>query len=48
MPEFGTSGLRGLSVDLTDALCATYAAAFVALHGHNGTLLIGWSYLGVG
>ena len=41
MPEFGTSGLRGLSVDLTDALCATYAAAFVDLHDHNGTLLIG-------
>lgn len=41
MPEFGTSGLRGLAVDLTDDLCATYAAAFVALHGADGRLMIG-------
>ncbi len=41
MPEFGTSGLRGLAVDLTDALCATYAAAFVSLHTHNGRLFVG-------
>jgi phosphomannomutase len=40
-PEFGSSGLRGLSSDLTDDLCATYAAAFVALHGGGGTLMIG-------
>ncbi len=41
MPEFGTSGLRGLSVELTDELCASYAAAFVAAHGGGGTLMIG-------
>lgn len=41
MAQFGTSGLRGLSADLTDELCATYAAAFVSLHAHNGRLLIG-------
>lgn len=41
MPEFGTSGLRGLATDLTDALCATYAAAFVSLHDHNGRLFVG-------
>lgn len=28
--KFGTSGLRGLVVDMNDALCARYAAAFVA------------------
>lgn len=41
MAEFGTSGLRGLASDLTDELCATYAAAFVSQHAHNGTLMIG-------
>lgn len=41
MPEFGTSGLRGLASDLTDELCATYAAAFVSSHGHNGRLFLG-------
>ena len=40
-PKFGTSGLRGLSVELTDDLCATYAAAFASLHAHNGTIYIG-------
>lgn len=41
MPEFGTSGLRGLAVDLTDELVARYAAAFVSLHDHNGTVFVG-------
>lgn len=41
MAEFGTSGLRGLATDLTDELCATYAAAFVALHAHNGRIFVG-------
>ena len=41
MPEFGTSGLRGLADDLTDTLCATYAAAFVSQHAHTGRLFIG-------
>ena len=41
MPEFGTSGLRGLAVELTDELCATYAAAFVAQHGGGGAVFVG-------
>lgn len=41
MPQFGTSGLRGLSTDLTDVLCASYAAAFVSQHKHNGRLFVG-------
>ncbi len=40
-PKFGTSGLRGLASELTDDLCATYAAAFAALHEHNGTMFVG-------
>lgn len=41
MPEFGTSGLRGLNVDLTDELCATYAAAFTAQHADGGVVYVG-------
>lgn len=41
MAEFGTSGLRGLATDLTDEICATYAAAFVAQHGGGRPLMIG-------
>jgi phosphomannomutase len=41
MADFGTSGLRGLATDLTDDLCATYAAAFCATHAHNGRLFVG-------
>lgn len=41
MPEFGTSGLRGLAVDLSDDLCARYAAAFCALHENDGRLFVG-------
>ncbi|NNE88411.1 MAG: phosphomannomutase [Silicimonas sp.] len=41
MPEFGTSGLRGLAVELTDDLVGRYAAAFVALHGTGGPIFIG-------
>ena len=40
-PRFGTSGLRGVEVALTDALVARYAAVFVSLFPHDGTLLIG-------
>lgn len=40
-PKFGTSGLRGLAVELTDELCATYAAAFVSQHQHDGRLFVG-------
>ncbi len=41
MPAFGTSGLRGLAVELTDDLCARYTLAFVGLHPNDGTVLIG-------
>ncbi|NNE80080.1 MAG: phosphomannomutase [Silicimonas sp.] len=40
-PKFGTSGLRGLAVELTDDLCATYAAAFASQHANNGSLYVG-------
>ena len=40
-PKFGTSGLRGLAVELTDDLCARYAAAFCGLRANNGTLYVG-------
>lgn len=41
MPEFGTSGLRGLAAELTDDICATYAAAFSALHADGGPVFVG-------
>lgn len=41
MPEFGTSGLRGLAVELTDDLVGRYAAAFVAQHGAGAPLYVG-------
>ncbi|MEO1578903.1 MAG: phosphomannomutase [Pseudomonadota bacterium] len=40
-PKFGTSGLRGLVVDLTDTLCADYAQAFLQGVETDGTVLIG-------
>ncbi len=40
-PKFGTSGLRGLSSELTNDLCAGYAAAFASLHDNDGTMFIG-------
>jgi phosphomannomutase len=40
-PKFGTSGLRGLVVELTDALCARYAQAFLAVCGSGDAVLIG-------
>ena len=40
-PKFGTSGLRGLVSELTDPLCAGYAAAFLADAETDGTVLIG-------
>lgn len=40
--KFGTSGLRGLVEDMTDAVCADYAAAFVrSLGDPPGRILIG-------
>ena len=40
-PKFGTSGLRGLVSELTDALCADYTRAFLGLDGVGRDLLIG-------
>ena len=39
-PKFGTSGLRGLVVDLTDALVADHVRAFLATCPHNGRLCV--------
>ena len=41
MPEFGTSGLRGLADDLTDDLCAAYARAFAEIFPNDGRLFLG-------
>lgn len=41
-PKFGTSGLRGLVTELTDALVADYVRAFLAVCPHGGTLWVGW------
>lgn len=40
-PKFGTSGLRGLVSDLTDALVADYTRAFLAACPHGGALWLG-------
>ncbi|MEO1640113.1 MAG: phosphomannomutase [Pseudomonadota bacterium] len=40
-PKFGTSGLRGLVTDLSDALVARYAAGFADYLQHRGRVLIG-------
>ncbi len=40
-PQFGTSGLRGLSEALTDQLIAQYVSVFTSLFSHKGTMLIG-------
>lgn len=40
-PKFGTSGLRGLVSELTDALCADHTRAFLGLDGVGRDLLIG-------
>ncbi|MGI9394446.1 MAG: phosphomannomutase [Boseongicola sp.] len=41
IPQFGTSGLRGLDQALTDQLVAEYTSVFASLFPHDGTLLIG-------
>ncbi|SFR08804.1 phosphomannomutase [Poseidonocella sedimentorum] len=41
MPEFGTSGLRGLAVEMTDALCEGYTTAFLSGTAHDGSVMIG-------
>ena len=41
MPKFGTSGLRGLAVELTDAVVADYTTAFLSTLHNNGPLLVG-------
>ena len=40
-PKFGTSGLRGLVTELTDAVCAGHALAFLEGARTDGTVLIG-------
>lgn len=40
-PRFGTSGLRGLVSELTDALVADYTRAFLAACPHGGALWLG-------
>lgn len=39
-PKFGTSGLRGLVMELTDPLCAGYVRAFLRAVPHDGLLMI--------
>ncbi|NIZ10976.1 phosphomannomutase [Pseudooceanicola sp. HF7] len=41
-PKFGTSGLRGLVVDLTPALVADYTRAFLAACPTGGAVHVGW------
>nr|WP_299971171.1 phosphomannomutase [uncultured Roseobacter sp.] len=40
-PKFGTSGLRGLVVELTPELIRTYTRAFLAVCPHDGTVHVG-------
>ena len=40
-PSFGTSGLRGLVVELTPDLVARYVRAFLAVCPHGGQLFVG-------
>ncbi|MFT5867568.1 MAG: phosphomannomutase [Gammaproteobacteria bacterium] len=40
-PKFGTSGLRGLVIELTESLVADYTRAFLAACNCNGTLYVG-------
>ena len=39
-PKFGTSGLRGLVTELTDAVCAGHALAFLEAAENDGTVLM--------
>lgn len=41
-PKFGTSGLRGLVNELTDALVADYTRAFLSACPTGGRVFIGW------
>ncbi|EKE44519.1 Phosphoglucomutase/phosphomannomutase [Oceaniovalibus guishaninsula JLT2003] len=40
-PKFGTSGLRGLAVELTDSLIAAHVRAFASVCDSGGTVCIG-------
>ena len=40
-PKFGTSGLRGLVTELSDALVARHTAAFLATCDHGGRVWLG-------
>lgn len=41
-PKFGTSGLRGLVADLSDALVRDYVRAFLQACPHGGRVFVGW------
>ncbi|SLN56605.1 phosphomannomutase [Roseisalinus antarcticus] len=41
-PKFGTSGLRGLVTELTDALVGDYTRAFLAACDTGGQVFVGW------
>ncbi|MEP3299844.1 MAG: phosphomannomutase [Pseudoruegeria sp.] len=41
-PKFGTSGLRGLVIELTDSLIADYVTAFVATCDMGTAVCVGW------
>ncbi|HEY0213223.1 MAG TPA: phosphomannomutase [Paenirhodobacter sp.] len=43
-PKFGTSGLRGLVVDLTPDLVADYTRAFIKACPNGGTIMVGQDY----
>ena len=43
-PKFGTSGLRGLVTELTDALVADYIRAFIAACPMGSGLYIGGDF----
>jgi hypothetical protein len=40
-PKFGTSGLRGLVVDLTSSLVADYTRAFIVACESSGAIYVG-------
>ena len=41
-PSFGTSGLRGLVVELTTAVVQDYTRAFIAACDTGGSVMVGW------
>jgi phosphomannomutase len=41
-PSFGTSGLRGLVIDLTDDVITDIVRAYLSCCDHGGTVMVGW------